>query len=264
VLALSWQSAFGMAAGFVGNLSGGYLALRLGGPRGVIYLAAVMFLLSTISLFDLSVETEWKARQFQLDNRILWRKLLSLHLLVALGAGLIMPFLNLYLADKFELSFNEVGLLFAISSLATAAAMLLEPALVKRFGKVGTIAISQLLALPFIVILAYVPYLPLVTVALFLRTALINGAYPVYISLAMELLSPEERTAFMLGVQSIWNIGWALSAALSGQLQAAFGLPSFGLLFLGMLLCYGLSTYLYPRFFSLNNSEVNYQGNSSS
>ena len=262
VLALSWQSAFGMVAGFIGNAAGGYLAEQLSGPRGVIYAAAGMFFLSTIPLLDLAVEKEWKARKFRLKNRQIWQKLLSLHLLIALGAGLIMPFLNLYLAEKFSLSFEEVGLLFALSSLATAAAMLLEPNLVKRLGKVGAIVFSQLLALPFIVVLAYVPNLPLVTAALFLRTALINGAYPVYVALAMELLSPEERSAFMLGVQSVWNIGWAVSSTISGQVQAVFGFQAFGFLFLGMLFCYSLSTFLYPRFFRLKHPEVNYEGNS--
>lgn len=256
VLALSWQGALAMAAAFLGNLAGGFFADSLGGPRGVIYLAAIVFFMSMMPLSGVVVEATREARRFHLQNREIWLRLLLPALCVGLGAGLVLPFLNLYLADKFNLAVAGVGTLFALSSLATMGANLLQPTLVRRLGKVGAIVVSQGTSLPLIAIIAYIPFLPLVTLALFIRTALMNAAYPVTTSLAMEHLADEEKSTFMIAIGAVWNGGWAVSSSVSGRLQSMLGLAAFDYLFAGMLLLYGLATYFYPRFFGLHSSEV--------
>jgi len=256
VLALSWQGALAMAAAFLANLAGGFLATFVGEPRGMIYLAALAFLLSVAPLTGVTVEAAREARQFRLKNPEVWSKLLLPGWCIGLGAGLVLPFLNLYLADKFGLAFTEVGVLFALSALAAMVADLVEPALVRRLGKVGAIVAGQGATLPFIVIIAYVPFLPLVTLALFVRAALMNAAYPVTIALAMEHLAEEEKPAYMIGLGAVWNIGWAMSSSFSGRLQALLGLAAFNYLFAGMLFFYGLATYFYSKFFGLRPPRV--------
>jgi predicted MFS family arabinose efflux permease len=182
-------------------------------------------------------------------NPPLWVKLILPQVLVAGGAGLIMPFLNLYLEEKFSLSYEVVGGIFAFSALATMGAMLIQPWLAERYGKVGAIVTMQGASLPFILILAYLPFLPLVTVALFVRGALMNAAHPVYAALTMDLMSEEERAAFTLAQAALWNVGWAVGSSVSGQVQAAMGLGAFDYLFGVMLVLYTLSTASYLYFF---------------
>ncbi|HEY1014729.1 MAG TPA: MFS transporter, partial [Herpetosiphonaceae bacterium] len=220
VSVLSWQAALSTGAGFVGNLAGGFLALLVGGPGGMLALAAAVFILSWLPLLGLRAGGAETRTRFRMARPLMWLKLLLPALVIGLGAGLIMPFLNLYLETKFALSFELLGSLFAFSSLATMGAMLIQPALVRRLGKVGAIVAVQAASLPFILILAYVPLLPIVTVALFVRGALMNAAGPVYTALVMELLNEEEQSVFLLSEAAIWNIGWALGSSLSGRLQA--------------------------------------------
>ncbi|MDQ3459391.1 MAG: MFS transporter [Deinococcota bacterium] len=249
VAAFSWKAALGTGAGFLGNLVGGYLSARLGGPSQVIYLVPLVFAFSLLPLRGIRWQLGEGTGRFKLRSRALWGKLLLPQLLVSLGAGGVMPFLNLYLENKFGLSYETIGVIFAFSALATMLAMLIQPYLAKRFGKVGAIAFMQGGSLPFILILAYAPFLPLVTVALFMRGALMNAANPVFAALAMERLAEEERATFMLAQTALWNVGWALSSSISGRLQAALGLAAFDYLFAAMLVFYALATLLYLYFF---------------
>lgn len=249
VAVLSWKAALGTGAGFLGSLAGGYLSSALGGPGQAIYLVPLVFALSLLPLWGLGRETGGSVGRFRLHRPTLWVKLLAPQLLVSLGAGGVMPFLNLYLSGKFGLSYEAIGLVFALSALATMLAMLIQPALARRLGKVGAIVFMQGASLPFILILAYAPWLPLVTVALFMRGALMNAANPVFAALAMERLKEEERATFMLAQTAIWNIGWAVSSSLSGRLQAQLGTAAFDYLFAAMLVVYGLATAFYLIFF---------------
>ncbi|MDJ0754827.1 MAG: MFS transporter [Ardenticatenaceae bacterium] len=249
VTAFSYYGALGTAAGFVGNVFGGYLPDLLGGLNRVIFLMAVVFALSTIPLSWLKRERSEGVSSFKMHNPRLWVRLLIPNTIVSLGAGLVMPFLNLYLAEKFSLSFEWIGFLFGISALATSITILIQPFLVEKMGKVGAIATSQGAALPFILILAYVPFLPLVTVALFVRESLMNAANPIYQALSMQLLHEDEAAAFMITYNAFWRIGWAISSSISGEIQAALGLEAFNYLFAAMFLLYGTAISLLLIFF---------------
>ncbi|AEB12850.1 major facilitator superfamily MFS_1 [Marinithermus hydrothermalis DSM 14884] len=246
VLVFSWQGALTTGAGFFGNLAGGWLPRWLGGPAEALGVAAALFALTLLPLWGLRPEGRGDRRVGRVRHAALWARLLLPILVISLGAGLIMPFLNLYLSEKFNLAYATVGALFAFSSLATMAAMLIQPRLAARFGKLGAIVISQAASLPFILVLAYVPYLPLVALAMFVRGALMNAATPVYTALAMDLLPEEERAAFMLVEGALWQAGWAVGSAVSGRIQEALGLAAFDYLFAGMLLLYALATLLFP------------------
>jgi MFS family permease len=200
-------------------------------------------------LFGLSVRGTAVQKQFKLHQPSIWAKLLIPNFIIALGAGAIMPFLNLYLSDKFGLSFESIGLVFGISALSTTIIMLLQPALVNAWGKVGAIIASQTAALPFILIIAYVPALPLVALAMFVREALMNAANPIHTALAMQLLKEEEAAAYMIATNALWRIAWAISSSISGQMQYQLGVQAFDYLFAAMLILYSIAIWLTWLFF---------------
>lgn len=158
----------------------------------------------------------------------------------------MIPFLNLYLREKFGLSYGVTGFIFALSALATGVAMLLQPLLVERMGKLGAIVLVQALSLPFLAILAWVPWLPLVTFALLVRGALMNAAGPVYAALVMDYLEEGERPGFFLVEGALWSLLFALGSALSGVAQEALGLLAFHYLFAVTLVLYALGIALWP------------------
>lgn len=249
VLVFALIGAISTGAGFLGNLVGGQLPNLLGSLQNVFWGMGILYLLAVLPLLRVDNARETERKKFRIANPKLWGKLLLPNSIIALGAGLIMPFLNLYLADKFGLSFEWIGFLFSISALATTVATLLQPKLVEMWGKVGAVAASQGAALPFILILAYVPFLPLVTLAMFVREAMMNAVNPIYTALGMQLLNEEEAAAYMIASNVLWRVGWAISSSISGELQAALGVAAFDYLFAGMFALYSLSIGLLLFFF---------------
>lgn len=247
VRVFSWQGALGAGSGFLGSLIGGVLSSVLG-REWAMWGVAISFLLATICVWGLP-NAPGSARRFALKNPRSWLWLLLPQVIVSLGAGLTMPFLNLYLQGKFSLDYAAVGGLFALGGLATMAAMLIQPWLVRRLGKVGAIVFVQAASLPFLVVLAWASWLPLVTVALFVRGALMNAAGPVYTALVMDYLDEEERAGFLLVEGTVWQLGWAAAAAVSGRVQQAMGMGAFDGLFGAMLLLYVASILCYPLLF---------------
>lgn len=247
VSVFTWMQSLMAGAGFMGSLLGGFLPDLLG-RENVLYFSGLAFLLSGLFLIGLPNRGS-ENKRFALRNRRNWLLLMMPQAIIGVGAGLTIPFLNLYLQAKFDLSFASVGWLFAVTSLTSILALTVQPMLARRLGKVGAIMAVQAASLPFLMILAWVPWLPLVTLALFVRGALMNAAGPVYTALVMEHLDEEERSGFLLIEGAVWQLGWAGAAALSGQVQQQMGLEGFNYLFGAMLLLYVAAIVYYPLFF---------------
>ncbi len=249
VFLFSLQAALTTVSGFFSTLLAGLLSEWVG-ARWVLPFALPFFLLAWPFLLGMP-QGDQEGKPLRLRGRIpLWVRFLLPQALIGFGAGLVIPFLNLYLKEKFGLSYAATGLIFALSALATGVAMLLQPLLVRWLGKLGAILFVQALSLPFLAILAWAPWLPLVTLALLIRGALMNAAGPVYAALVMDYLPEEERPGFLLVETSVWSLLFALASALSGQAQEALGLRAFDYLFAVTLALYTLGIGLWPWAFA--------------
>lgn len=243
VALFSLQAALTTASGFFSTLLAGLLSEWVG-ARHVLLFALPFFLLAVPLALGLP---EGEGKTPRLGGRFgVWLRLLVPQVVIGFGAGLVIPFLNLYLKEKFGLTYGATGLVFALSSLATGGAMLLQPLLVHRVGKLKAIVLVQALSLPFLALLAWAPWLPVVTFALLVRGALMNAAGPVYAALVMDYLPEEERPGFFLVESALWSLLFALGSALSGKLQAALGLPAFHYIFGATLALYALGIALWP------------------
>lgn len=193
----------------------------------------------------------------KLQNPSLFLKLLGPTVFIGLGAGLTMPFLNLFIRGKFGISFEELGWLYALSSLMTAVGMLLQPLLADRVGKVRSVVIVQALSLPFLLIMGYAPYFPLVAVALLVRGMLMNMANPVYMAFCMEQLPRKERATFSGTTEVVWSLTWAVSSGVSGWLRDVLGFEQgFSVEFALMALFYTISTAMLYAFFGRRSEEA--------
>lgn len=143
--------------------------------------------------------------------------------LIGMGAGLVIPFMNLYFKDRFDCSSGQIGTYFAIAQVFTAAAALLGPALARRFGKLRTAVASELLSLPFLVTLGAEKHLPVAVGSFWMRATLMQAATPLLQTFVMEALPPALRAKATTTINLVWNVGWALSAVAAGSVIERFG-----------------------------------------
>ncbi len=258
----SFQAALITATGFIGSLLGGHFpelfSMWFGGqPQGIWPLRWTLGLvagLQLIAIFPLmfisSTHQKVEKQQWKLAHPKLFITMLLPPMLIGFGAGQTMPFLNLFIEGKFNTSFEELGWLFAVSSLVTALGILLQPLLADRFGKIKSVIIVQIISLPFLFMLGFSPLFFLAAIAMLVRGMLMNMANPVYMAFCMEQLSKRERATFSGAYEVVWSVGWASSSAFSGWWRDQVGFETgFNTAFIIMSLCYILATILLYAFF---------------
>lgn len=283
----SVQAALTTATGFVGNLFGGHLPQIFANWLGVaaqdvlplqltMGMVAILIVVALVPLLllsdtrraaqgdDIANETHPSPKPSAIadlfpsstDPRVgslsstRFVQMLLPSVFVGLGAGLTIPFLNLFVAGKFGISFGNLGLLFALSSLLTAAGMLLQPLLAERLGKVRSVVVVQSLSLPFLLMMGFSPFFPLVAVALLVRGMLMNMANPVYMAFCMEQLPEHRRATFAGAAEVVWSLTWAGSSAFSGWWRDRVGFDTgFNTEFALMMVFYSISTTMLYGFF---------------
>lgn len=256
----SFQFAFSMLAGFLGNLAGGYLtgwaaALLSGGAESVpayrLTMLAGVALMTAALLPVICMEEPEKAvcgpSKAELGVRPLQAfKVFLPQIIVGFGAGMIMPYLNVFFKTGFDLRISSLGFYMSLMPLSMAAGGFLGPWLVKKKGQVGAIVILQSLSIPFLATMGFSGLIfPTVTAA-FIRTMLMNASWPVY---GVFMLSHFKKDAHPLAsamYTSGWSLLWAFGAKISGTLQMDFG---FSMPFLITIVCYSAATLLLSRFF---------------
>ncbi|MBX3036161.1 MAG: MFS transporter [Anaerolineales bacterium] len=167
-------------------------------------------------------------------------------LLTSIGAGLIMPFMNVFFREVHKQPDPVIGTLFAWGSLAMAIGLLVAPPLAERMGKIQLVVISQALSIPFLILLGFSPIFWVGAATFYIRLALMNMSSPVYQTFVMERVDPSARATIASLTSMAWNFGWAFSPTISGWLQVNYG---FGPPFIGTIILYTISVILYWAFF---------------
>ena len=173
-------------------------------------------------------------------------KLVIPRFIVGMGAGLIIPFMNLYFRNVFGLGSGAIGLYFSLLQVFMFIGMMSAPLLSKRFGMIKGIVVTQLLSLPFMLIMALTKNLPLAVGAFFLRTTLMNMNQPLNRNFAMEVVSEKEQPMTHSITQIAWNLSWMVSAILGGRIIEKY---SFSYSFFVTIALYIISTTVYYIFF---------------
>jgi len=180
----------------------------------------------------------------------LYTKLYVPYFVVGLGAGLIIPFLNLYFRDRFGQPPDKIGLFFTIVHATMFIGILAGPVLARKMGMVRSLVWTQIISIPFMVVLAYTYSLELAFFAFLIRGALMNLGQPIGTNFGMEMVDKSEQAfvnaLFMFG----WNSSWMFSTVIGGRLIEAYGYTQPLMITAGLYL---LSSILYYIFF--RNSE---------
>lgn len=148
----------------------------------------------------------------------LWWRLAVPNLCIGLGAGMTIPFINLYFTDRFGVDKEWLGFVMAASQLTMTVGVLAQPRLVDRIGLLRATLLTEALSLPFFLTLAFTSHLGTALVAFVIRAALMNLSHPVWRQLIMEVTPGPWRAAVNGVAMLAWNLGWATSNHIGGAL----------------------------------------------
>jgi len=266
----SFAMGLRMASESLGNWIGGYLptwvaqirmatatsSVAYGGALLIVGLASVGALLP---LFFLKTPIRGKSEQtvfapisYASKHPKLLAKLILPMFVTSLGAGLIMPFMNVFYRQVYNQPDTVIGGLFAWGSLAMGVGLLIAPPLADRLGKIQLIVITQAISIPFLIMMGFTPWFFVSAAAYYIRLALMNMSSPVYDTYVMERVEPSARAMVASLVSMSWHFGWAFSPTISGWMQVRYG---FGPPYVGTIILYSLSIYMYWAFFWKNETK---------
>jgi MFS family permease len=189
----------------------------------------------------------WRNRP-RLSDPKLMVKLLIPQVLLSFGAGLLFPFLNLFYRQRFGVSDGTLGWVFGVMYIVVALMTLSAGAVAASRGKIWSLLITRTLATPLLLVMGFVPYLPVVVVAQWIRSGLSRLGEPLYLAFAMEQLDEDERSTGSSLLQMSWDSGEAIGPYISGITQMRFG---FAPLFVSTTVLYSLSLICVYRFFGV-------------
>lgn len=141
-------------------------------------------------------------------------------ILIGFGAGLTIPFFNVYFKNEWGLSPQQIAPIFMVMFGVLVVGYLITPPLVRRFGPVKVMIASQILSLPFFVELALGHYLWAAVTAFVARQVLMNGSEPIYKQFAQEVADERDRNAVAVWVHSSRHIFFTAANFVSGYLIA--------------------------------------------
>ncbi|NOT06437.1 MAG: MFS transporter [Anaerolineales bacterium] len=260
----SFGQGLQMTMASVGNWIGGYLPTWLGNAQNVtatssmaygnsIFIIGVGAAIAIIPLLSLKSPRLEKSQRavfapfhYAAKNPLLLTKLILPMLLTSLGAGLIMPFMNVFFRVVHHQPDTVIGTLFAWGSLAMGIGLLIAPPLAERTGKIQLVVITQALSIPFLILLGFSPIVWVGAASYYIRLSLMNMSSPVYQTFIMEHVEPSARATVASLTSMAWNFGWAFSPTISGWLQVKYG---FGPPFIGTIILYTISVIMYWAFF---------------
>lgn len=260
----SLNAAFLQASRFGGSLAGGFLPLVWAGltglpavePEAARWALVTGLPLTAVALVPLAcmherpVEPVGGCKELVTLRNVVHlgiiARLTALSLLVGAGFGLASRFFNVFFEAVYHASDSQIGTILGLGAIAAAGSVLLAPLLAQQWGKARSICITQILSVPFLLALAFVPSLAAVTTIFLVRGALSSIGQPLRNQLAMECVTSRERGTTAGFTHTAFDLGGGLGAGLAGLLISGGG---FALAFGTAAALIAVPAYLYYAFF---------------
>jgi len=235
----SMNSVLFTVAGIIGNLGGGMLPGAIATLTGTspetilpyrytLYLSLAAAFMTLLPLIWIREKVRPVINRTERLNLVLQvirtpsvQRIVIVNMLIGIGAGMIVPFFNVYFHKVLSAPTDLIGFIFSLGQVTMVAGLLLIPMLTERIGKVRTIAISQLLSIPFLVLIAVTSNIYVAGFAYVMRMTFMNMANPVIASFNMDLLGDRERATVGSFTSAGWYVLLALSTYLSGIMMSS-------------------------------------------
>lgn len=156
------------------------------------------------------------------DSRLIGQFVVT-QLLIGLGSGLVVPYLNLYFTNRFSVSLSGMSLLIALGQIMTIVSMLIGPTLAAKVGSVRAVVIFQVMSLPFLLLTGFTNLLFIASLSFLFRQALMNAANPIHSAILVDRISDKRRGIANSLMQTSFMIGWATMGPVQSYLVTTYG-----------------------------------------
>jgi predicted MFS family arabinose efflux permease len=191
-----------------------------------------MLLVVLFLLLSRSIEAPEQAEAISIQRRFglhkskkVVFKLSSLFAMDAFAGGLVVQSMVAYWFNmKFGVQPAMLGVIFFAANILAGISALSAAWIAKRIGLINTMVYTHIPSNILLILVPFMPTLPLAILALLLRFSISQMDVPTRQSYTMAVVDPDERSAAM-GVTSIArSLGAMLSPAITGQLLAVTSL----------------------------------------
>jgi len=171
-------------------------------------------------------------------------------IIIAIGAGLTIPFINLFFFHNFQIDSTGFAVIGGVASVLVAFLALLVPNVKNKLGFKKGITYTQTIAVLALVALATTEFfasywwaLPVAVMCYWVRTPLMNMAAPMTSELTMNYVGKKNQEMLSAIMAAIWSGSWFFSSQIFRHLKAE-GLP-YAYIFYITAVLYGFGVFMY-------------------
>jgi len=171
-------------------------------------------------------------------------------IIIAIGAGLTIPFINLFFFHNFQIDSTGFAVIGGVASVLVAILALLVPNVKNKLGFKKGITYTQTTAVFALVSLATTEFFtnywwafPLAVFCFWVRTPLMNMAAPMTSELTMNYVGKKNQEMLSAIMAAIWSGSWFFSSQIFRYLKAE-GLP-YAYIFYITAVLYGFGVFMY-------------------
>lgn len=244
----SYYSSIVLASQVLGSMGGGMLAdlfqtfgmsritslqivLTIGGIATFTAFIPLLFIVEAkrssatterIDLTKVEPSAEPKSQSPRSDYKMIGQ-FAVVQLIIGIGSGLVIPYLNLYFTNRFSVSLSAVGLLISLGQIMTIVSMLIGPSLAAKVGSVKAVVCFQLLSLPFLLLTGFTNLFAIAAISFLFRQALMNAANPIQSTVLIDRVSNSSRGIANSITQTAFMLGWAFMGPIQSYLVTTYG-----------------------------------------
>ncbi|MGZ3617872.1 MAG: MFS transporter, partial [Ktedonobacteraceae bacterium] len=149
--------------------------------------------------------------------------LVLVYVLTGFGAGLFIPYFNIYFVQHLNASPALFGLIDGGANAITALLTLVAPRLAKRFGKINAITFTRLASIPLLLIIGLTGILPLAAFFYLFRQGTMDMSAGILQVFSMESVTEKHRGLANSSYQAAFQVPWAVAAPIGGLIIVNFG-----------------------------------------
>jgi MFS family permease len=149
--------------------------------------------------------------------------LVLVYVLTGFGAGLFIPYFNIYFVQHLGASSALFGLIDGGANAITALLTLTAPGIAKRFGKINAITLTRLASIPLLLIIGLTNILPLAAFIYLFRQGTMDMSAGILQVFSMESVTEKHRGLANSSYQAGYQVPWAIAAPIGGLIIVHFG-----------------------------------------